>query len=250
MTLTTHEFSDYSYTEGSCIYRAKYPGRVSTNKHYNPSDVAQIELRFKPQSTVEQIDYAARREKERLQKEKERYMANGMSEEEARNEVVKKHGEIDWGFSLLFACNNLVESNCMKQVDYVLSKGADPNWEPDGECYGFLDFKPLLVACAQGHLPLVKRLLEAGATPRMEHVRAAIRCRPCETGRQRTVGQVLYDFECLETQSCEAIQVLEMILSRVPPGSPDDSGDLTLLEHCEEMENDQAKEILESRGYE
>lgn len=247
MSLTTHEFSDYSYTEGPALYEAQYPGRVQTNNHYNYSEVAQIELRFAPESTVDQIRYAVRREGERLQRERELYVAKGMSAAEAAKKVLKKHGEIDWGFSLLEACNNLVESDCMDQVDYVLSNGADPNWEPDGECHGFLSWSPLNVACNQGHLPLLRRLLEAGGTPRMEHLRSAVGCLPCEKGRSRTL--IPEHWEAWDTESSEAIQVLDLLTSLVPPGSPDDEDDYTILEQCEDRKNVQAKALLESRGY-
>lgn len=246
MTFTTHEFSDYSYTEGPCFYEAKYPGGVCTNNHYNYSEKAQIELCFDPESTVEQIDYAVRRENERLQRERERYIAEGMSETEAAKKVTKKHGEIDWGFSLLYACNNLVESDCLAQVDYVLAKGADPNWGPDGECHGFLDWSPLLVACSQGHLPLLRRLLEAGGTPSMPHLHAAICCAPCEKGRLRTLKSE--HWEAWDTESSEALQVLELLLPLVPPGSPDEH-EFALLEDCDEKDNGQAKALLASRGY-
>lgn len=245
--LTTH-FSDYSYTEGPCFYEATYPGGVSTNNHFDYSEAAQIELIFGPESTVEQIDYAVRRENERLQRERERYVSKGMSEAEAAQKVVEKHGEIDWGFALLHACNNLVESDCMAQVDYVLSKGADPGWEPDGECDGFLERSPLHVACVQGHLPLLRRLLEAGATPSMKHLRTALLCLPCEEGRRRTPCPLVS--EAWDTESSEAIQVLEMLIALVPPGSPeDDDYSYTIIEECEELGNPQAQALLESRGY-
>lgn len=178
---------------------------------------AQKELRFDPHATPDQIESAVRRKK----------------------------GEIDWGLSLLCACNNLVESNDLAQVDYCLSKGADPNWGPAGEWDNSLEGYPLRIACAQGHLPLLKRLLASGGKVNMDHIHAAIRCIPCKEGRHRSLAETWWT-----TSSCEAIQVLDLLTSLLPADASHKDWGLSVAEQAKES-NPQAADFLELRfrGY-
>lgn len=256
MSIINENFDDYTRETGECYYRAVYPGGVVVQNHYNYSEKARIIIFFKVYSTVKQIDYAVRMEKQRLQDEKQKHIDEGFSEEEAIAKVVEDIGDIDWGYGLIMACNELVDSDCFDKVNYFLDHGADPEWTPDyewgGEC---LSHSPLLVACSQGHLPLVKRLLQAGAKPTKEHLREALSVRPCSQGRARTDvdGNPLSpsegNYRISHTSSSEANQVIELLLTLVSPDSSDEDEWHTTLMDVVYPKNHYAKALLIERGY-
>lgn len=182
-------------------YRAEYPG-VLIHKHYNYDDKAEVCVRFGPHTTVQQIEHAVQSETERI----------------------RAHGEINWGFSLLIACNH----GDLDQVEFCLSKGADPAWE-NGELAGFPATTPMAIACVRSDLRLLDRLLAAGGTPGITEMFSAI-----ERAEESPAGQTL--------------SVLDRVLSLIPPESY--SGwDFTPVEYCDEWGFDATKGLLLERGY-
>jgi len=171
-------------------------------------------------------------------------MGQGPSEKEAYSKISNEIGDINWGYGL-------IKSDCSDKVNYFLAHGADAEWTPPYEC---LAYSPLTEACRQGHLPLVKRLLEAGAKPTKRHLRNAVGIRPCEHGRQSTSenGTPIVsnndNRQITHTARSEVNQPTVLLITLVPPESSDDGRCDTLVGSVH-PDNHYAKNLLIKHGY-